>query len=298
MASCRLALASMVASAVGSNILVEDTFQTTAPGADVSLCNPCTQIGGQGINALVNYILNAGVIGGCGSLCAAVPSAPGKLACDLACGAVGMKAFIAAIEKADLDPIYLCELVRACPAGSDDAFLEFLDVVASPSTVAHGDDIRLVIDMNVVNETGVGEFMIDVEGPGTATPLSQSFILDKGIPSGQQMLAVKLTLQDGTDDQGFPATFEPGLYNFTFGVCQGECGSAHPHSKDFGRISGNFIIDGSLPPVTTPAPPSCEEAFDEDTCSKAQDFSGQPCAWCDDFMICQDSMIPCNGNLV
>merc|ERR1712150_352108 len=135
-----------------------------------------------------------------------------------------------------------------------------------------------------------------VNGPGTATPLSQSFILDKGVPGGQQMLSVQLTLQDGTDEQGLPATFEPGLYNFTFGVCQGSCGSSHPHSKDFGRISGNFTLDGSLPPVTTPAPPACEQAFDEESCGEAKDISGKPCAWCDPWMQCQDSFMPCDGS--
>ena len=41
--------------------------QTTK--SELALCSPCVQLGGQGLNILLNEILNAGVIGGCGKLC-------------------------------------------------------------------------------------------------------------------------------------------------------------------------------------------------------------------------------------
>jgi len=288
--------ASMVFAAAASDFVLDSSFDMSSESPDVSLCNPCTQLSGSGINVPLNYILNVGVVGGCSKLCGALPE--GKLPCELVCGAVGIKAFAAAIEKADLDPIYMCELLHACKAGPDDAYLELSEVAAQPAVVAHGADVKMAVDLNVVNDTGVGEFRIAIDGPGTATPLSQSFVLDKGIPHGEQMLGVTLTLQDGTDEQGFPKTFEAGTYNYTFHVCQGECGSTHPHSKDFGTKTGTFELSGDLPPVTTPAPPSCMEAFDEDDCSKAKDFIGQPCKWCDDIMSCQESTMPCGPTVV
>jgi len=264
--------------------------------SEVSLCNPCFQLGGQGINSLLNYILNAGVIGGCGQMCAAALPAGGAVAvaCELVCSAVGAKAFINAIEKVDLDPVYFCEVIHACPEAPDDAWLELVDVAAAPGIVAHGDDIKMAVELNVTNDTGVGEFSLTVDGPGSATPLSQSFFLEKGVPAGEQMLAVTLTLKDGKDEQGFPATFEPGMYNFTFHVCQGECGSSHPHSKDFGVISGSFNMTAAAP--SPPAPPAdCFSQFDKDHCEATEDVSGEACQWCDDFMTCQDSFMPCNG---
>jgi hypothetical protein len=268
--------------------------------SEVSLCHPCYSIGGQGINQLLNYILNVGVIGGCGSMCAAAIPAGGAvaIACELVCSAVGVKAFIAAIEKADLDPIYFCEVVRACPKGPDDAYLELIDIAASPAVVAKGDDIKMAVELNVTNQTGVGEFSILINGPGTATPLSQGFFLDQGIPAGDQMLAVTLTLKDGTDDQGFPATFEGGEYNFTFHVCQGSCGSTHPHSKDFGLRTGTFFLNGSAPTPPPPPPQDCDMQMDEDSCKGTADpfdpMSGA-CQWCEDWFTCQSNAFPCAG---
>jgi len=211
--------------------------------SDVSLCNPCFQLGGQSINILLNYILNTGVVGGCQGLCSQLPSGGGKqTACDLVCGAVGIKAFTAAIDKADLDPIYLCEVLHACPAAPDDAYLELVDVAATPAAVIKGNDIKMEVVLDVANATGVGEFRLNVDGPGSATPLSQSFFLEQGIPAGRQGVSVTLTVQDGQDDDGFALTFEPGTYNYSFHVCQGSCASSHPHSKDFGTRMGYFDV--------------------------------------------------------
>merc|ERR1712118_219721 len=153
-----------------------------------------------------NYILNAGVIGGCNALCAGAIPAGGiaAIGCELVCSAVGVKAFIAAIDKVDLDPIYLCEALHACPAAPDDAYLELMEVAAAPDPVTKGDTVKMAIQVNVTNATGVGEFQINIDGPGSATPLGQSFFLETGIPAGVQMLEVSLPIQDGQDQQVSP----------------------------------------------------------------------------------------------
>lgn len=290
----RVIVASMAMSAAASELSLASSIDV---GNRTLPCGLCTQLKGQEINTLLNEILNVGVVGGCSKLCG-VLQPDSKLKCEVACGAAGIKAFTWAIEKADLDPIYMCELSGSCEPPPDDAYLELLQVAAQPATVAHGADIKLAVDLNVTNDTGVGEFFISVDGPGSATPLSQSFQLNKGIPHGEQMLSVTLTLQDGKDEQGFPTTFEAGIYNYTFHVCQGSCGSRHPHSKDFGSMTGTFELSADLPPVTTPPPPSCMEAFDEDMCGEAVDFMGEPCKWCDLTFSCQESTIPCGFSVV
>jgi len=81
--------------------------------------------------------------------------------------------------------------------------------------VTKGDTVKMAIQVNVTNATGVGEFRIDIEGPGTACPVGQGFFLETGIPAGVQMLEVSLPIQDGKDSQGLPKTFDGGKYNFT-----------------------------------------------------------------------------------
>lgn len=204
-----------------------------------ALCSPCVQLGGQALNTLLNALLNVGVVQGCGTLCGHLATKAVK-ACDILCGVVGIKAFISALDHADLDTIYFCEEIHACPTAPDNASASLGPVQAQPPAVAKGDTIQLTVEVDVKVASGVGEFRLSVDGPVTQ-PASSSFLLADGIPAGSQSLAVKLALKD--DDSGdFPVIWSPGTYHYTFEVCQGECESKHPHSKVFGKKMGNFTL--------------------------------------------------------
>jgi len=218
----------------------EQTLPPMKDTANGMLCSPCISLGSQGINILVNYIVNAGVLGGCGELCSHLTTKTEQEVCNLACDVVGVNAFVKALNHSDLDPFYLCETVSACPKPPDTADAEIVEVKATPSSIAKGDTIELECDMNVRNATGTGEFRMSVTGPVTVS-ISQSFVLAKGVPEGQQALSVKLTVADDTSGDE-PVTWQPGTYTFEFEVCQGECGSKHPHSKVFGKSAGNFTL--------------------------------------------------------
>jgi len=228
-----------------------------ATGPNSALCSPCVQLGGQSLNILINYILNVGVIGGCGKLCGHLNSTVARDACGLVCGAVGIKEFIKALDNTDLDPIYFCEVLHACAAGPDDAAIELLAVQINPPALSRKDvepegqgvTVEGVLTVNVTKHSGVGEFSVAVQGPvvGTQGPIGGSFTLADGLKEGVQNLGVKLNIQDtnpdpSQDPPAFPVTWMPGTYEFRFHVCQGECGSKHPHSIDFGRKASNFTI--------------------------------------------------------
>jgi len=224
---------------------------------DASLCSPCVQLGGQALNILINALLNGGVIGGCGKLCGNLKSKGAEEACDLVCSIVGIKAFIKALNHTDLDPIYFCELLHACEAGPDDAHVDLLSVQLNPAKISEKDiqpgsggaTLEGVLTMNVTKHIGVGEFSVVVHGPvsGAQGPIGSSFVIADGLKEGVQNLGVKLNVQDTLPDPSkqppeFPVTWMPGSYSFAFHLCQGECGSKHPHSIDFGRKAGNFTI--------------------------------------------------------
>lgn len=76
-------------------------------------CNFCVQIMDQIIQNLMNYILNIGVLGTCAGLCSNLPKKLEQTACNLLCDAVGIEGFVKAIQAADLDPIYYCQLVKS-----------------------------------------------------------------------------------------------------------------------------------------------------------------------------------------
>lgn len=211
-----------------------------AKQTQAATCSPCIQLSGQALSTLLNYILNAGVAGTCGKVCSNLKSKREQAACDVICEVVGFKAFVKALNHTDLDPLYFCEEVHACPMAPDNASATIGAVIAQPSSIAKGDTIELVVEVDVKVPSGVGEYRILINGPVTQ-PVSSSFTLPDGLPVGTQNLAVKIQIKD--DDSGdFPTTWSPGSYYFEFEVCQGECGSKHPHSKVFGRKGANFTL--------------------------------------------------------
>lgn len=92
------------------------------PELRIDLCPTCINVADQSINILLNLILDSGIIGTCGTLCTALAQKTGSqligTICDLVCDVVGIEEFIKLIEKADLDPIWYCEIAKMCPSKS------------------------------------------------------------------------------------------------------------------------------------------------------------------------------------
>ena len=92
-------------------------FGRTAVGLDV--CPTCINVAEQSINILLNLILDSGIIGTCGTLCQALADKTGSQAlgavCDIVCDFLGIDEFIKLLDKADLDPIWYCEIAKLCP---------------------------------------------------------------------------------------------------------------------------------------------------------------------------------------
>ena len=205
---------------------------------EASLCNPCVQIGEQGLNILLNEILNVGVIGGCGKLCGHLPGKAARIGCDVACAAVGIKTFIHVLNRTDLDPIYFCEELKACPAGRDDAAGSVDRAIVSPAAAPVETEFQIQLQFTIVNATGVGEIRLAIEGGQQR--VSQSFV-NVGFTPGAYATNVSFTPKNDESAQP-PVIWMPGQYSYVFEVCQGECGSKHPHSIVFGKTTGTLEI--------------------------------------------------------
>lgn len=242
MAVLRLFVMALTA-AIGSCSMVAHTVKLPEVDNKLDLCDTCFQLDGVAINYLLNWILNAGVITGCGDLCSHIPKGPGRGACDLICVGVGLKAFIKALENADLDPIYFCERLNLCPEGKDDAAGTVDGCSVSPATGPATTVFDIDLLFTILNATGAGEIRIAVDGDRAGDPaVSQSFV-NSGFEAGKYSTRVSLDTTEAPDpDGGDPTIFYPGTYNYTFIVCQGECGSKHPHSITLGETTGFFQI--------------------------------------------------------
>lgn len=117
----------IIGAACASGLFNKQTNKLQRLSSDLSyqkvgldLCPTCINEAVELINVLANLILDEGIIASCGDLCGAVANKTGsKIAgdlCDVVCEAFGIDEFVKLIVKADIDPIYYCQLVDMCPS--------------------------------------------------------------------------------------------------------------------------------------------------------------------------------------
>jgi len=86
----------------------------------IDLCPECIQEAVEIINVLLNLVLDEGIVQSCNDLCGALANRTGSVLigdlCDVACEALGIDEFVKALIKADLDPIWYCEIIDLCPS--------------------------------------------------------------------------------------------------------------------------------------------------------------------------------------
>lgn len=102
----------------------------TKPSVGLDLCPTCLNVADESINILLNLILDTGIIGSCQTLCTALAQKTSEIVgviCEIVCDGFGIDEFIKALENADIDPIYYCELAKFCP-GNNEIQLVFLKV--------------------------------------------------------------------------------------------------------------------------------------------------------------------------
>lgn len=229
----------MFAMVASAHPMVSMSEPVRVNSAAAGLCKPCIGLSEQGLNILLNYVLNVGVVGGCSKVCSALKGQGAVTICNIACDLVGIKEFVKILENSDLDPFYFCEELTLCPKGKDDAAGKIVDIVPTPPSGPASTVFQLNLDFQVVNETGVGEIRLGVKGPGSID-IGQGFP-NTGFTPGTYRTTVSLDTspQESADP---PVEFLPGVYSLDFAVCQGECGSKHPGSIKLDEKLGNFTI--------------------------------------------------------
>ncbi|KAL5009317.1 hypothetical protein ScPMuIL_014898 [Solemya velum] len=216
---------------------------------DGDLCPTCVSMATEGLEELLNIILNAGVLGSCGDICGALAEKTGSqvvgVACNLLCDFVGVKYFEEAVKKADLDPIYYCELLKFCPI-NDNGDATFTNLAVSPSSGPQG---LFIIDIEYSSEngTGTGELAVAIQTVD-GIPVGGSFLLEAQEPGTYkgniQLKAVPDPDCDPTQD--ICEGWLPGQYTVKTAICNGECGSKHPHSQIYAIASTTFEITSNI----------------------------------------------------
>ncbi|XP_066281985.1 countin-3-like [Branchiostoma lanceolatum] len=214
---------------------------------DLDLCKFCIDFSQQAIQQLLNIILQVGVVGTCADLCQALADKTGSqalgVACNLLCDIEGVKEFVNLIEKADLDPIYYCELLKQCTI-KDDGDAKITSLGVNPMSGPQGTFI-IDVEYESKNGTGTGELVVDIDTVD-GIPLGQGFITEAQ-EAGKYGQKISLKAEPNPDcdpTQGPCESFQPGNYGVRVAICNGECGSKHPHSKIYDQGMTNFTITG------------------------------------------------------
>lgn len=218
-------------------------FLQVAKSGPNSVCSSCVDLSGQLINELLNVILNVGVVGGCETLCAYLPNQLEQVVCNLACDYFGFEEFVKLIKKADIDPIYICEIIKTCPIfDGGDCKITQLDV--TPKSGPQGEfDIGLTYVSK--NGTGTGELDIEIRTVD-GIPVGDNFLQEME-SAGTYPVNIKLKAVPDPDcdpTQGFCEEWLPGNYTVKIAICNGECGSKHPHSQIYDEAETFFTITG------------------------------------------------------
>eukprot|EP01130_Rhizamoeba_saxonica_P000596 TRINITY_DN10559_c0_g1_i1.p1 TRINITY_DN10559_c0_g1~~TRINITY_DN10559_c0_g1_i1.p1 ORF type:complete len:238 (+),score=57.60 TRINITY_DN10559_c0_g1_i1:35-748(+) len=197
-------------------------------------CETCVSFIGQAINQLLNIILNVGVLGSCGSLCGMLPNQLEQVVCNLACDYVGIEAFVDLINYEDPDPIYICEEVTMCPI-KDNAAGKINSVTITPAVGHQGDTFTIVVDFTITNATGTGELAVDVFPP-EGFPFGDGELMVQ-TPPGRYGAKLQFEAKPNQEEP-----FMPGTYTVEAALCEGSCGSIHPHSYLMAKGKGTFKI--------------------------------------------------------
>merc|ERR1711871_327416 len=195
------------------------------------LCGTCASLTGQALNILLNYVLNAGVVGGGSKVCSNLKTKTQATICNIACDLVGIKAFVAALKKADLDPIYFCGLIHACKH-DDNGAGKIDSLTVAPPSGKQGSTFAGALQVTVTNHTGAGEFRFSVGG-GHDQPTGASSVYPELAP-GSYGVKINIPTTPSQDPTKGPQWL-PGEYFLEGAFCMGTCGSDHPHSKIFGQ---------------------------------------------------------------
>lgn len=199
-------------------------------------CSACVSFINEALNDLIQIIAQVGIGGGCSKVCGLLPSSTLATICDIVCEIAGIEEFSKLIQEADPDPIYICEVVNACPH-STTAAANITQLSISPSSGPSGTQFTISLAYTVTNTIATGELVVVIVPPDAESFGSGNTIFTQA--PGQYGGQLQFT---ATPSEQEP--FDPGQYQVVAAVCEGSCGSVHKWSSTLSEKQTTFSISG------------------------------------------------------
>ncbi|CAF2045091.1 unnamed protein product [Rotaria magnacalcarata] len=213
----------------------------------IDWCPQCVNTFDQLIYYVLDGILELGIINTCDDICNYVTEKSGSpvlyAICAVGCDALGINEFIKIAKEVDLDPIYFCESLKVCPI-FDSGDAKFKSFVILPARAPVYSTFVIDFAYESMNGTGTGQLVVGIQTID-GVELSTTLLIE---PQKPGRYAERISVDASPDPDCDPAAQQceewfPGVYNVTVMVCNGECGSHHPHSQIYDMVKGSFQID-------------------------------------------------------
>jgi len=233
---CLSLLASSLATSLRSSKPGNNKYKTQLKinKPNVDLCPGCIEFMVQFIDALLNVILNGGIIGSCEALCSYLPNQIEAMVCNLLCDYVGIEAFITLIEDADPDPIWICQELTVCPH-TDGGKANITKMIISPTSGPEGGTFNFAIWYTVYSATSTGGPNIWIFAPDGGLLGEADF--NEGLQPGNYNASWILTATPSEDE-----SFQQGVYVTQFALCAGDCTTIHQWGGIYDTKNSSFTI--------------------------------------------------------
>jgi hypothetical protein len=187
------------------------------------------------LQALIAIVTKIGITDTCDKICGQLNSSVDVDACNVMCGTIGSQKFWQLFVSPGINPIYACEMVNACVAGTAPA-VAFSSSNITPGSGPPGTVFEFKVQFTVINETGVGESAFVVYYPTNDDHelgfISQQVFADYTPGKYETSLAFSTN-----------SSFSSGKYLVLFDLCSGACGQ-DPDPYPFASVEISFNITG------------------------------------------------------
>eukprot|EP01088_Endostelium_zonatum_P006331 TRINITY_DN18445_c0_g1_i1.p1 TRINITY_DN18445_c0_g1~~TRINITY_DN18445_c0_g1_i1.p1 ORF type:complete len:266 (-),score=58.57 TRINITY_DN18445_c0_g1_i1:44-841(-) len=221
---------------INEEVLALGLVNDTGVGQDGYYCRTCYQYISENLVKL-ELAIGGGIMDSCKQLCLNLNGTLEQQICTLTCIYIGLQGFIKLLNETDPDPLYICSLAEFCPV-TDDARANITNVTITPhSTAPQGSTFRIFCDYRVNRTIASGEAYIGVYPPaGAGQAVGDAFLLVEQKP-GPYVIGFTFEATPNNYD-----TFVPGIYLVACVVCEGKCGSPHPHSYTLSVAEKKIVI--------------------------------------------------------
>ncbi len=204
-----------------------------APKAGVG-CATCVAFMDDAEGELLDIVLQVGISEGC-AVCGRLKNHLEQTVCGILCEIVGIEAFVKVLRQTDLDPIYVCSELLACPKNHclQPGCTSINSVTVTPPSGPVGTVFNVTVVIQARNQTGTGVTVLEWKCPTTG--MTGAPILNEGFRA-KSINHITYRIDTRND----ACLYAPATYALVVGSCAYDC--QDQHGVVYAAVQSQFTI--------------------------------------------------------